>query len=70
MSSRGQVVIPENVRNEMGLQAGDEFVVLAEKDTVVLKSIRRPSMKEFDALMRKCRQKAKAAGLCRAISDE
>ena len=28
MSSRGQVVIPEAVRNEMGLKAGDEFVVL------------------------------------------
>ena len=66
MSSRGQVVIPEGVRNDLGLQAGDEFVVLAEKDTVVLKSIRRPSMKEFDALIRKCRRNAKAAGLTRA----
>ena len=62
MSSRGQVVIPEAVPNEMGLKAGDEFVVLAQNDVVMLKGIKRPSMKEFDALIKKARRQAKAAG--------
>lgn len=66
MSSRGQIVIPEAVRNEMGLKAGDEFVVLAQNDVVMLKGIKRPSMKEFDSLIRKARQQAKVAGLTRA----
>ena len=66
MSSRGQVVIPEAVRNEMGLKAGDEFVVLAQNDVVMLKGIKRPSMKEFDALIKKARRQAKTAGLTRA----
>jgi len=65
MSSRGQVVIPEAVRNEMGLKAGDEFVVLAQNDAVMLKGIKRPSMKEFDALIKQARRQAKAAGLTR-----
>lgn len=69
MSSRGQVVIPESVRNDLGLKAGDEFVVLAQKDVVILKGITRPSMKEFDALVRKARQQAKAAGMARADVD-
>ena len=66
MSSRGQVVIPEAVRNEMGLKAGDEFVVLAQNDVVILKGIKRPSMKEFDTLIKKARRQAKAAGLTHA----
>ena len=53
MSSKGQVVIPEKVHNDLGLKAGDEFVVLAHDDAVMLKSIKRPSMKEFNALIKK-----------------
>ena len=36
MSSRGQVVIPEAVRNEMGLKAGSQFVVTSRGDAVML----------------------------------
>jgi AbrB family looped-hinge helix DNA binding protein len=66
MSSRGQVVIPEAVRNEMGLKPGDEFIVVAQKDVVMLKGIKRPSMKDFDALIARARRQARAAGLTRA----
>lgn len=66
MSSRGQVVIPENVRNDLGLRAGDQFVVVAENGVVILKGISRPSMREFDALVKKARRQAKAASLKRA----
>lgn len=66
MSSRGQVVIPERVRADLGLKTGDQFVVLAEDGVVVLKGISEPSMAEFDAVVRKARRQAKAAGLRRA----
>ncbi len=66
MSSRGQVVIPENVRNDLGLSAGDQFVVVAEKGVVILKGIEKPSMNDFDALIKKARREARAAGLKRA----
>lgn len=65
MSSRGQVVIPENVRNEMGLQAGAQFVVTSQGDAVMLKKVSLPSAEEFAALHRRLRQKARAAGLTR-----
>ena len=32
MSSKGQVVIPENIRKELNLKAGAQFVVVGEKD--------------------------------------
>jgi AbrB family looped-hinge helix DNA binding protein len=39
MSSKGQVVIPENIRKQLNLKAGAQFIVVGEKDVVILKSI-------------------------------
>jgi AbrB family looped-hinge helix DNA binding protein len=66
MSSKGQVVIPETVRNDLGLRTGDKFVVLAQNGVVLLKGISKPSMKEFDSLIKKARRQARTAGLRRA----
>ena len=40
LSSKGQVVIPEEIRNDLGLSEGDQFVVIGEGDSVILKTIR------------------------------
>ncbi len=70
MSSKGQVVIPEAVREQLGLKPGDQFVVLGEDGVVVLKTIKAPSMRDFDRLIDKARQQAKSAGMKRAdIAD-
>jgi AbrB family looped-hinge helix DNA binding protein len=63
MSCRGQVVIPETVRNEMGLKAGAQFVVISQGDVVMLKVLSPPSAEEFSALQKRLRRKARAAGL-------
>jgi len=62
MSSKGQVVIPEALRNELGLAAGVQFLVLGHGDTVMLKVIQVPSEDEFEAALKRLRQKTKAAG--------
>ena len=51
MSSKGQVVIPENVRSRLGLEPGEQFVVVGDNDVVILKRIAPPSMREFDDLV-------------------
>ena len=63
MSSKGQVVIPEEVRKRLNLKAGAQFVVVGENDVVILKSISQPSISEFDELIAKARREAKASGL-------
>jgi len=63
LSSKGQVVIPENIRKKLGLEAGVQFVVLGDKDVVILKKISPPSIDEFDALIKKARKAAKKVGL-------
>ena len=70
LSSKGQVVIPEAVRNEVGLHPGDQFLVVAEKGLVILKIIERPNMSEYGDLIKKTRKIANAAGLTKAaIAD-
>jgi len=65
LSSRGQVVIPEEVRERLGLEEGAEFVVVGDSDTVILKRIQPPSLSEFSALLGRARKAAKKAGLRR-----
>ena len=66
MSSKGQVVIPEGIRKRLGLKAGARFVVVGDKDVVILKAISPPSMEDFDTLIVEARQQAKKAGMKRS----
>ncbi len=66
LSSKGQVVIPEEIRARLGLKAGAQFVVVGDRDTVILKVLEPPSIKEFQGLMAQARKAAKQAGLRRA----
>ena len=66
MSSKGQVVIPEEIRNRLGLEPGSQFVVIGEDDTVILKMIAAPDMSQFDELISRARTHARRAGLKRS----
>ena len=65
LSSKGQVVIPEEIRSRLRLDAGVQFVVVGEGDVVVLKAIKPPSMSQFDELTKAARKAAKKAGMKR-----
>jgi AbrB family looped-hinge helix DNA binding protein len=66
MSSKGQVVIPEEIRDRLGLKAGTQFVVVGNRDGVILKAISAPSVKEFNDLLGQARKQARRAGLRKA----
>lgn len=59
LSSKGQIVIPEEIRDNLKLKEGDQFVVIGQGDTVILKSITPPSLSEFSDLMKEASQSAK-----------
>ena len=63
LSSKGQVVIPEDIRNALGLEPGAQFVVMGDGDVVILKRIETPARTEFRALAAKVRGQARRAGL-------
>ena len=66
MSSKGQVVIPENIRKRLKLKTGDQFVVIGEKDVVILKAISPPSMKDFNGIIAEARRQARRYGMKRS----
>jgi AbrB family looped-hinge helix DNA binding protein len=63
MSSKGQVVIPEDIRKRLNLSEGTQFVVTGKDDVVILKAISEPSLDEFESLIQEARAQAKQAGL-------
>ena len=66
MSSKGQVVIPESLRQQLGLESGARFIVMGEDDVIILKTIQTPSMRDFDRMIAKARRQAKQAGMKRS----
>jgi|SaaInlStandDraft_2_1057019.scaffolds.fasta_scaffold219825_2 AbrB family looped-hinge helix DNA binding protein len=63
MSSKGQIVIPEMIRDELGLGVGTQFVIVAgSEDTIILKTIQPPSSKEIKSLLAISRKAASSAG--------
>ena len=66
MSSKGQVVIPEFLRQQLGLESGTRFIVMGEDDVIILKTIQTPCMRDFDRMIAKARRQAKQAGMKRS----
>ena len=63
LSSKGQVVIPEEVREKLCLVPGVQFVVVGEGDVVILKVISPPSMGDFDRMIAQVRTQARRSRL-------
>jgi AbrB family looped-hinge helix DNA binding protein len=63
MSSKGQVVIPESVRDRLKLKPGAQFIVVGEGDVVILKAITPPALNEFEDLIAEARRQGRKAGV-------
>lgn len=63
VSSRGQVVIPQRLRDKMKIHTGEKFVVIGENNTIVLKKLEMPTFSGVDKLLKKTRDFAKKQGI-------
>jgi AbrB family looped-hinge helix DNA binding protein len=66
LSARGQVVIPEEIRNNLGQSEGDQFLVIGEGDAVILKTITPPKLEQFQKLLSQARTETKRAGITKS----
>jgi AbrB family looped-hinge helix DNA binding protein len=66
LSSKGQVVIPEQVRRSLGLNEGDQFLVIGQGDAVILKTITPPKIEEFHELLSQARAEGRKARIRKA----
>ena len=69
LSSKGQVVIPEEIRDRLGLKPGAQFVVVGDRDVVILKVIQSPDMSQFDDIVGRARKAARSARLKKSDVD-
>lgn len=51
MSTDGNITIPKKLRE--GFEEGTSFAVIRDKDTIFLKPIKLPGIKEFETLVEK-----------------
>ena len=67
MSSKGQVVIPQNIRNFMHAAEGTMFAVVGSDDTIILKKIQTPSkeemLKKLKIMAKEGRKRAEKLGI-------
>jgi bifunctional DNA-binding transcriptional regulator/antitoxin component of YhaV-PrlF toxin-antitoxin module len=54
---------PEQIREQLHLREGEQFVVIGRGDTVILKSISPPSLSDLSDLLGEARRQARRAGL-------
>ncbi len=66
MSSKGQIVIPEEIRKRLGLKPGVQFVVVGDRDVIILKTVSAPPKEEFSDLLAEARKQARKAGMRRS----
>ena len=67
MSSKGQIVIPADMREELHAGEGTVFAVVASRDTLILKKIKKPSkekiIEELEAIAKEGKRRLEKKGL-------
>jgi AbrB family looped-hinge helix DNA binding protein len=46
ISEKGQIVIPQSIRKELGIKPRTKFLVFGKGDTVIMKRLELPDMKK------------------------
>ena len=46
ISEKGQIVIPQSIRKELGIKPKTKFLVYGKGDTVIMKKLELPDMKK------------------------
>jgi AbrB family looped-hinge helix DNA binding protein len=71
VSSKGQVVIPSKIRVEMAIKKQDKFLIVHDRDTILLKRIHEEKLKKrMKALLAKFRSETRAHKIPEKDVDE
>jgi AbrB family looped-hinge helix DNA binding protein len=53
LSSKGQIVIPKELRNYLGFHEGELFALFGDGDTLIIKKVDVPSKEELEGILQK-----------------
>ncbi len=51
LSTRGQVVIPNSIRENLRLEPGTKMIIIQEGDNILLKPIKAPRQNQFEKII-------------------
>jgi antitoxin PrlF len=69
ISSKGQVVIPSEIREKMNLEEGNLLIVLDSNDSICLKKVELPKIKSWEEATKPFRKAAKKSGFTKEDLD-
>ncbi|MCM1119364.1 MAG: AbrB/MazE/SpoVT family DNA-binding domain-containing protein [bacterium] len=62
VSSKGQISLPVNIRKLLSIDAGDKLVAYTSGDVIMLKTLKLPSIEEFEASLDDAQEWAMSVG--------
>ena len=63
LSTKGQVVIPQLIRDDLGIKPGSKLMVISDGVNVLLKPLESPKLEAFRKLVGESRAYARRVGL-------
>ena len=69
VSSKGQVVIPQNIREDMKLKPGTPLAVIEKEGAILLKKIEMPKIKSWGEATKPFREAAKKSRFTKSDLD-
>jgi len=70
MSSKGQIVIPQEIRTEICASEGTVFAVISGRDSIVLKKIATPSKEELICELKEIAKEGRKRLEAKGIKEE
>lgn len=62
VSSKGQIVLPVEIRKALSINSGDKLAVFASDDVIMLKAIKLPTANDFKTKLKQASKWAKEVG--------
>lgn len=62
VSSKGQISLPINIRKRLSIGTGDKLVAYTSGDVIMLKTLKIPSLEEFEASLDEAQAWASSVG--------
>ena len=70
VSSKGQIVLPAEMRNSFSLNSGDKLAIYATDEAILLKPIKLPTPEDFSKWMAEAQEWASSVGYKEDDVDE
>lgn len=70
LSSKGQIVIPQDIRKDLGLETGTPLAVVKQDKTIILKKIEVPKVAAWKEATKPFREAAKKSAFTKRDLDK